>query len=216
MLGCMDPRGLWSTQVVPRLTDLSLGTAAVGGCAPGSAPGSAAGCSRSASAAASTCRHQPHEVTAVDAVEPSEVAWVRSADRRGGGRRAGRRVGLDGQRLEADDATYDAALATFTLCTIPDVGKPHWRRYAACCGPGPPSTSSSTDWPPTPAWSAGSTGSTPSSSGWWAAVTSTATSRDCSEPPASTVTALRAEYLPGPRVGRPWTYVFLGTAVRRE
>ena len=30
------------------------------------------------------------------------------------------------------------------------------------------------------------------------------------------VTALRAEYLPGPRVGHPWTYVFLGTAVRRE
>ncbi len=31
------------------------------------------------------------------------------------------RVGLDGQRLAAADATYDAVLSTFTLCTIPDV-----------------------------------------------------------------------------------------------
>jgi SAM-dependent methyltransferase len=30
------------------------------------------------------------------------------------------RVGLDGQRLDADTATYDAVLSTFTLCTIPD------------------------------------------------------------------------------------------------
>jgi len=31
------------------------------------------------------------------------------------------RVGLDGQRLAAADAAYDAVLTTFTLCTIPDV-----------------------------------------------------------------------------------------------
>jgi hypothetical protein len=30
------------------------------------------------------------------------------------------RVGLDGERHEADDATYDGALVTSTLCTIPD------------------------------------------------------------------------------------------------
>ena len=30
------------------------------------------------------------------------------------------RVGLDGQRLAAADASYDHVLCTFTLCTIPD------------------------------------------------------------------------------------------------
>ena len=30
------------------------------------------------------------------------------------------RIGLDGQQVEAPDASFDAALCTFTLCTIPD------------------------------------------------------------------------------------------------
>jgi SAM-dependent methyltransferase len=30
------------------------------------------------------------------------------------------RVGLDGQSLDAEDESYDAVLTTFTLCTIPD------------------------------------------------------------------------------------------------
>jgi len=33
-----------------------------------------------------------------------------------------RQVGLDGQALPLDDASCDAALCTFVLCTIPDVG----------------------------------------------------------------------------------------------
>ena len=32
-----------------------------------------------------------------------------------------RRTGLNGERLGADDASYDCVLSTFTLCTIPDV-----------------------------------------------------------------------------------------------
>jgi SAM-dependent methyltransferase len=32
------------------------------------------------------------------------------------------RGGLDGQRLDLPDASADAVLSTFTLCTIPDVG----------------------------------------------------------------------------------------------
>ena len=30
------------------------------------------------------------------------------------------RIGLDGQRVDAPAASYDAALCTFSLCTIPD------------------------------------------------------------------------------------------------
>lgn len=62
----------------------------------------------------------PTAVTQVDAVEPSDLAWSRSADRRSAAGVRVARIGLDGQRIDADDATYDAALCTFSLCTIPD------------------------------------------------------------------------------------------------
>ena len=39
----------------------------------------------------------------------------------GGGPGSGRRSGLDGQALPLADDSHDAALSTWTLCTIPDV-----------------------------------------------------------------------------------------------
>lgn len=63
----------------------------------------------------------PAAVTAIDAVEPADLAWELSAARRAASGVPVERVGLDGERLEAADASYDTALSTFTLCTIPDV-----------------------------------------------------------------------------------------------
>src|SRR5262249_53185436 len=57
----------------------------------------------------------------VDAVEPSDLGWKLSEKRRARAAVPIARVGLDGQRLEAPDDSYDAVLSTFTLCTIPDV-----------------------------------------------------------------------------------------------
>ena len=65
----------------------------------------------------------PPDVTSVDAVEPSDLAWKRSAGRRGDSSVPVDRVGLDGEDLDAGDASYDAALVTFSLCTIPDPGQ---------------------------------------------------------------------------------------------
>lgn len=62
----------------------------------------------------------PPAVSSIAAVEPSDVAWRLSERRRA---RAGvpiDRRGLDGQRLDEPDASYDAVLSTFTMCTIPD------------------------------------------------------------------------------------------------
>ena len=39
----------------------------------------------------------------------------------GGNQRTVQRSGLDGQSLPFEDNSYDAALSTWTLCTIPDV-----------------------------------------------------------------------------------------------
>jgi SAM-dependent methyltransferase len=63
----------------------------------------------------------PCAVTGVAAVEPADVAW-QLADRRVKASAVPvRRSGLDGQSLPFADDLFDAALSTWTLCTIPDV-----------------------------------------------------------------------------------------------
>ena len=66
-------------------------------------------------------RFYPESVESIDAVEPSDVGWGLSVRRRAECTTPVHRVGLDGQALDADDASYDCVLSTFTLCTIPDV-----------------------------------------------------------------------------------------------
>lgn len=62
----------------------------------------------------------PAGLTEVAAVEPSTVGWSMAADRVATSPVPIERAGLDGQRLPFDDDSFDAALTTFTLCTIPD------------------------------------------------------------------------------------------------
>jgi ubiquinone/menaquinone biosynthesis C-methylase UbiE len=65
-------------------------------------------------------RWYPAEVDSVTAVEPSDVAWRLGEERRARSTARVERGGLDGQRLDQADASHDAALVTFSLCTIPD------------------------------------------------------------------------------------------------
>ncbi|GAB3788845.1 class I SAM-dependent methyltransferase [Nocardioides ungokensis] len=215
MLGVMDPRGIWTAQVVPRLTDLSLGTDEVGRLRDRACAGLRGRVLEIGFGSGLNLPHQPQEVTAVDAVEPSEVAWARSADRRSAVEVPVRRVGLDGQRLEAPDATYDAALATFTLCTIPDVGaalaevrrvlRPgaalHFLEHGLAPDPGVARWQHRLD--PLQQRLVGGCH----------------LARDVPALLGAAgleVTGLSQEYVPGPRIGRPWTHVFIGSAVRRE
>jgi SAM-dependent methyltransferase len=63
----------------------------------------------------------PSAVTRVDAVEPADLAW-KLADRRVSATTIPvQRSGLDGQSLPFADNSYEAALSTLTLCTIPDI-----------------------------------------------------------------------------------------------
>ena len=62
----------------------------------------------------------PSAVHKLTAVEPSDVAWGLAARRLAHSPVAIERAGLDGQSLPFDDDTFDSALSTFTLCTIPD------------------------------------------------------------------------------------------------
>lgn len=62
----------------------------------------------------------PPEVTKVAAVEPADVAWKLAQKRVHEASVPVERIGLDGQSLPLDDNSFDAALSTWTLCTIPD------------------------------------------------------------------------------------------------
>jgi SAM-dependent methyltransferase len=63
----------------------------------------------------------PATVTRIDAVEPSDVGWNLAAKRLEATSVPVRRSGLDGQRLPFEDDSYDAALSTWSMCTIPDI-----------------------------------------------------------------------------------------------
>ena len=63
----------------------------------------------------------PPAVTGVTAIEPSDLSWRLAAERVAAATVPIRRSGLDGQSLPFADATFDTAVSSWTLCTIPDV-----------------------------------------------------------------------------------------------
>jgi SAM-dependent methyltransferase len=113
--------GWWSERVLPHCVDRSLSTRPVMRLRAQACAGLSGRVLEIGFGSGLNVAAYPDAVTSVDAVEPSDRAWALSAPRRAGSRAPVERTGLDGQRLAAPDAAYDAALSTFTLCTIPDV-----------------------------------------------------------------------------------------------
>jgi ubiquinone/menaquinone biosynthesis C-methylase UbiE len=63
----------------------------------------------------------PSDVTEVTAVEPSDVGWKLAGKRLGAASVPVRRAGLTAETLPFPDDRFDAALSTWTMCTIPDI-----------------------------------------------------------------------------------------------
>ena len=63
----------------------------------------------------------PAGVNHIAAVEPSDVGWKLSERRRKATTVPVQWSALDGESLPFPDDSYDAALSTWTLCTVPDV-----------------------------------------------------------------------------------------------
>ncbi|WP_036500407.1 class I SAM-dependent methyltransferase [Nocardia aobensis] len=63
----------------------------------------------------------PAGVSRVSAVEPADLGWRLAAKRVADAPVPVERAGLDGQALPFADNSFDCALSTWTLCTIPDV-----------------------------------------------------------------------------------------------
>lgn len=203
--------GLWEERVVPRLVDRSLRSPEIGELRAAVCAGLHGEVLELGYGSGLNARYYPAEVTAVSAVEPSDLAWRLSESRRTDSRVPVVRVGLDGQRLEAEEASYDAVLSTFTLCTIPDVaralaevrrvlrpgGALHFVEHGLAPDPGVVVWQRRLE--PVQRRLAGGCH----------------LSRDI---PALVrgaglgILELRSEYLPGPRVSRPWTFGYLGRA----
>ncbi|ONM46841.1 class I SAM-dependent methyltransferase [Nocardia donostiensis] len=63
----------------------------------------------------------PPAVQSVSAVEPADLGWKLAAGRLASAPVPIERAGLDGQSLPFPDDSFDCALSTWTMCTIPDI-----------------------------------------------------------------------------------------------
>ena len=111
--------GWYRTQVVPRIIDVCCGMAPADIRARVCA-GLAGDVVEVGFGSGFNVPHYPAAVRRVLAVEPSQVGFDKAHKRLAASPVDIERVGLDGQRLPLADASMDAALSTWTLCTIPD------------------------------------------------------------------------------------------------
>ena len=63
----------------------------------------------------------PSQVNRVAAVEPADLGWKLAGKRLAATQVPVERSGLDGQSLPFADDSFDTALSTWTMCTIPDI-----------------------------------------------------------------------------------------------
>jgi ubiquinone/menaquinone biosynthesis C-methylase UbiE len=111
----------WTDQVVPRATDKMLGSRAVMKLRRRAVDGLEGEVVEIGFGSGLNVPLYPDTVTKVYAVDPSLVARKLSSERVETSPVDVQFVGLDGASLPLDDVSVDAALSTFTLCTIPDV-----------------------------------------------------------------------------------------------
>ena len=112
--------GLYGEQVVPRLVDLACGLAGFDRWRALATDGLAGRVVEIGFGSGLNVSHYPSDVDVVLAVEPAMVARRMAERRIAPSPVPVTFVGLDGQHIPLDDASCDAALFTFTLCTVPD------------------------------------------------------------------------------------------------
>ena len=113
--------GLWGERILPRLVDKALRTPEVNARRALVCVGLEGTVLELGFGSGLNARHYPAAVTEVVAVEPSDLAWQLAQPRIAAAGTVVTRIGSDGARLDLEDGSVDAALSTYTLCTIPDV-----------------------------------------------------------------------------------------------
>lgn len=114
------PQGRWSAEVVPRATHLLLGGEWLARLRRETLAGLRGSVVEIGFGSGLNLGCYPPEVDVVLAVEPSSVATRLAASRIRAANLRVEHVGGDAQRLPIATASVDAAVSTFTLCTVPD------------------------------------------------------------------------------------------------
>jgi SAM-dependent methyltransferase len=114
--------GVYGEQILPRMIDFACGMKAAAPQRQRVCQGLAGEVVEIGFGSGLNVPHYPTAVTGVAAVEPADVGWKLAAKRLRATSIPVRRAGLDGQSLPFEDHRFDAALSTWTMCTIPDLG----------------------------------------------------------------------------------------------
>ncbi|MFD4182307.1 class I SAM-dependent methyltransferase [Rhodococcus sp. NPDC058514] len=113
--------GFYGDQIVPRLVDVSCGMSLTEASRKRACAGLHGRVVEIGFGSGLNVPFYPAAVDSVSAVEPADLGWKLAGKRLAASTVPIERSGLDGQSLPFPDNTFDTALSTWTMCTIPDV-----------------------------------------------------------------------------------------------
>jgi ubiquinone/menaquinone biosynthesis C-methylase UbiE len=113
--------GLYGERILPRIVDVACGLKAVAPLRQRVCEGLRGEVVELGFGSGHNVPFYPDTVSRVAAIEPADVGWKLAEKRLRDASVPVERSGLDGQSLPFPDDSFDAALSTWTLCTIPDV-----------------------------------------------------------------------------------------------
>jgi SAM-dependent methyltransferase len=115
--------GFYGEQVLPRITNVVLGSKELGQVRQRVASGLSGEVLEVGFGSGLNVPHYPSDVKKVVAVDPATVGRKLAAERVVKSPVPVEYVGLEGERLPLDSESVDNILVTWTLCTIPDVDR---------------------------------------------------------------------------------------------
>ncbi|WP_405135888.1 class I SAM-dependent methyltransferase [Nocardia sp. NBC_01388] len=113
--------GIYENQVLPRIIDLSCGAKFLDPVRKRVCAGLSGRVVEIGFGSGRNVPFYPAVVKSVSAVEPVGLGWKMASGRIAASAVPVERAGLDGQALPFEDNSFESALSTWTLCTIPDV-----------------------------------------------------------------------------------------------
>ncbi|HET6152070.1 MAG TPA: class I SAM-dependent methyltransferase [Marmoricola sp.] len=111
----------WDEHLLPRVIDVLLSEKATGRWREQALAGVTGQVLEVGFGSGTNLAHYSDKVTSIAVVEPAEVAWRRARRKAAAFGRPVNRVGLDGAELVLADASMDAVVSAYTMCTIPDL-----------------------------------------------------------------------------------------------